>query len=130
MAVADYSYKSNTGFLNKFASCRWILAFMLCLLRICQTSLRQNIGMALVCMTERPPVKTMSDMALENKQNISNSSSAQSDTGIKNYSLSDNGTISADTNIYTNASDSYAVPSKGKFSHKVSSIVDIIVYFK
>ncbi|XP_076467581.1 sodium-dependent phosphate transport protein 3-like [Babylonia areolata] len=33
---------------------RWILAFSLCFMRMCQTSLRQNMGIALVCMTQTP----------------------------------------------------------------------------
>ncbi|CAG5116297.1 unnamed protein product, partial [Candidula unifasciata] len=57
MAVRHANCIQN-GCVQKFTSCRWILAFMLCLLRMCQTSLRQSIGMVLVCMAERPPVET------------------------------------------------------------------------
>ncbi|BFZ02035.1 hypothetical protein BsWGS_05074 [Bradybaena similaris] len=56
MAVTRTSCFQNEC-VRKFTSCRWILAFMLCLLRMCQTSLRQSIGMVLVCMAERPPVQ-------------------------------------------------------------------------
>ena len=30
---------------------RWILAFALCFMRLCHATLRQDIGIALVCMT-------------------------------------------------------------------------------
>ncbi|KAL8590915.1 hypothetical protein ACOMHN_005238 [Nucella lapillus] len=33
---------------------RWLLAFSLCFMRMCQTALRQNMGIALVCMTQTP----------------------------------------------------------------------------
>ncbi|CAL1536484.1 unnamed protein product [Lymnaea stagnalis] len=46
--------KTNWTFVEKFTSCRWALAYMLFVLRMFQTALRQSIGMALVCMAERP----------------------------------------------------------------------------
>ena len=36
---------------RKYLTRRWVLAYLLCVVRICQTALRQCIGMALVCMT-------------------------------------------------------------------------------
>ncbi|KAI8777700.1 sialin [Biomphalaria glabrata] len=45
--------QQRTGCIQKFCSCRWTLAYMLFLLRICQTALRQSIGMCLVCMVDR-----------------------------------------------------------------------------
>ncbi|KAL8591390.1 hypothetical protein ACOMHN_022197 [Nucella lapillus] len=36
----------------KYFTRRWVLAYLLCVVRICQTALRQCIGMALVCMTD------------------------------------------------------------------------------
>ncbi|KAL8591392.1 hypothetical protein ACOMHN_022199 [Nucella lapillus] len=37
----------------KYFTRRWVLAYLLCVVRICQTALRQCIGMALVCMTTK-----------------------------------------------------------------------------
>ncbi|KAH9488508.1 hypothetical protein Btru_062199 [Bulinus truncatus] len=45
--------ESTSGCVLKFTSCRWVLAYMLFFLRICQISLRQSIGMCLVCMVDR-----------------------------------------------------------------------------
>ena len=39
----------------KYFTRRWVLAYLLCVVRICQTALRQCIGMAIVCMTQREP---------------------------------------------------------------------------
>ncbi|KAH9499246.1 hypothetical protein Btru_004527 [Bulinus truncatus] len=45
--------ESTSRCVPKFTSCRWVLAYMLFFLRICQISLRQSIGMCLVCMVDR-----------------------------------------------------------------------------
>uniref|UniRef100_A0A0B7AIC2 Major facilitator superfamily (MFS) profile domain-containing protein n=1 Tax=Arion vulgaris TaxID=1028688 RepID=A0A0B7AIC2_9EUPU len=73
MAVYDHSYKPKIGCLQKFTSCRWKLAFMLCFLRACQTALRQSIGMALVCMAERPYIHILSEPVHDDKINHSGS---------------------------------------------------------
>ncbi|XP_059171656.1 sialin-like [Physella acuta] len=41
---------------SRYTSCRWTLAYMLFLLRMCQTALRQSIGMTLVCMLQRSDI--------------------------------------------------------------------------
>ena len=47
----DGTRKAQSILDKKYLTRRWVLAYLLCLVRICQTALRQCIGMALVCMT-------------------------------------------------------------------------------
>ena len=51
----------------KYFTRRWVLAYLLCVVRICQTALRQCIGMAVVCMTRRD----MSDVTAAGQETLS-----------------------------------------------------------
>ncbi|GFO33264.1 hypothetical protein PoB_005976900 [Plakobranchus ocellatus] len=93
---------------TRFTSCRWTLAFLLFLLRVCQTALRQSIGMALVCMAERPGPSPQDEDLLASANN-----STTRDAGQPNGIID----TSAFVDLQLNASKTlYGKPFKLPFS--------------
>ncbi|XP_070191593.1 sialin-like [Littorina saxatilis] len=55
----------------KYFTRRWVLAYLMCVVRVCQTALRQCIGMAIVCMTNKEtdvvtPLTSLNDTGVGN----------------------------------------------------------------
>lgn len=54
------------GLVEKFTSCRWVVGYLCCTARFCQSAIRQLMGMAVVCMTLRSTSPTLTQTTSDN----------------------------------------------------------------